>query len=205
MVLTELLAKGGLVMPIILLLSVYVVAVVIYKVFQFWSTGAFSTSFIHNVLAAVDDKKLGEAMNIANHQKGPAARVIEATINAISNRAISDEKRLRAIEAAGTREMRFYENHMRGLEMVANLSPLLGLLGTVTGMVKVFAGISQTGSGVDPALLAGGIWEALLTTVAGLAVAIPSLAAHYMLESRIDYIRANVKDAVMSIMSRSGN
>ena len=89
--------------------------------------------------------------------------------------------------------------------MVANLSPLLGLLGTVTGMVKVFAGISQTGSGVDPALLAGGIWEALLTTVAGLAVAIPALAAHYILESKIDGIRAMLKDTAMSIMARSGN
>ncbi len=70
-------------------------------------------------------------------------------------------------------------------------------------MVKVFAGISQTATGVDPTLLAGGIWEALLTTVAGLAVAIPSLAAYYILESRIDYIRSIAKDAVTGIIARS--
>jgi biopolymer transport protein ExbB len=205
MVLHELLEKGGLVMPIILLLSVYVVAVILYKIFQFWSTGAFSNTFIYAVLAAVEDKKLSEAMSIANHHKGPAARVIEATISAISNRALPDDKRVRIIEASAIKEIRFYESHLRGLEMIANIAPLLGLLGTVTGMVKVFAGISQTASGVDPALLAGGIWEALLTTVAGLSVAIPSLAAHYILEGRIDAIRANIKDAVVNIMAKSGS
>lgn len=205
MVLTELLAKGGVVMPIILMLSVYVVAVIIYKIYQFFSSGVFSTSFIDEVLEAVDNNRMSEAMNIANSHKGPASRVIEATINAIGNRGISDEKRVRAIESAAIREMRIYESHMRGLEMVANISPLLGLLGTVTGMVKVFAGISQTGAGVDPALLAGGIWEALIATVAGLAVAIPALAAHYILESRIDTIRATLKDAAMRVMARSGN
>ena len=205
MVLTELLAKGGIVMPVIIALSVYVVAVIIYKLFQFYQTGAFATAFIDSILEAVDNKKMSEAMNIAAQNHSPAARVIEATINSIGNRAISDEKRTRIIESTAIREIRQYESHMRGLEMVANLSPLLGLLGTVTGMVKVFAGISQTGSGVDPALLAGGIWEALLATVAGLAVAIPSLAAHYIFESRIDTIRANMKDAVMGILARSGN
>ena len=205
MVLAELLEKGGIVMPIILLLSVYVVAVIIYKLFQFWQTGAFSISFVDDVLKAVEDKKIAEAMNVASKHKGPVARVIEATINAIGNRAISDEKRVRVIESSALREMRSYESHMKGLEMVANISPLLGLLGTVMGMVKVFAGISNTGSGVDPALLAGGIWEALLTTVAGLAVAIPALSAHYIIEGRIDTVRARMKDTVMSVMSRSGN
>lgn len=205
MMLTELLQKGGLVMPIILILSVYVVAVVLYKIFQFSTSGAFATGFIDDITKAVGDNKMAEAMNLATSHKGPAARVIEATINAIGNRSITEEKRTRIIEATAIRQIRFYENHMKGLEMVANLSPLLGLLGTVTGMVKVFAGISQTGSGVDPALLAGGIWEALLTTVAGLSVAIPALAAHYILEGRIDSIRANLKDAVMSVLARSGN
>lgn len=205
MVLTELLTKGGMVMPLILALSVYVVAVILYKIYQFWSGGVFAIAFIDNVLEAVEDKKIAEAMNIAGNHRGPAARVIETTINAIGNRAISDDKRVRLIESSAIREIRIYENHLKGLEMVANISPLLGLLGTVTGMVKVFAGISQTGSGVDPALLAGGIWEALLTTVAGLTVAIPALAAHYILESRIDTIRATLKDTVMSIMARSGN
>lgn len=205
MLLTELISKGGTVMPVILLLSVYVLAVVLYKIYQFWSTGAFSVKFMDSILDAVEHKRISEAMNIAGEQKGPSARVIEAAINAIVNRAISDEKRVRIIESAAVREIRQYENHLRGLEMVANLAPLLGLLGTVTGMVKVFAGISQTASGVDPALLAGGIWEALIATVAGLSVAIPALAAHYMLESRVDAVRANIKDAVMSIMARSGN
>lgn len=205
MVLTELLAKGGVVMPVILVLSVYVMAVIMYKIYQLWATGALATAFIDKIIAAVADNKMAEAMNIAGNNKGPAAKVIETAINAVSNRALTDEKRIRIVESTAIREIRQYETHLRGLEMIANIAPLLGLLGTVTGMVKVFAGISQTGSGVDPALLAGGIWEALIATVAGLAVAIPSLAAHYILEGRIDSVRATIKDAVMCIMARSVN
>ena len=205
MMLKELLEKGGMVMPLILLLSIYVVAVIMYKIFQFWRTGAFSIAFVDDVLRAVEDKKMAEAMNVASKHKGPVARVVEATINAIGNRTISDEKRARIIESSAVREMRVYESHMRGLELVANISPLLGLLGTVMGMVKVFAGISNSGSGVDPTVLAGGIWEALLTTVAGLAVAIPALSAHYIIEGRIESIRARLKDTVMGVMARSGN
>jgi biopolymer transport protein ExbB len=92
---------------------------------------------------------------------------------------------------------------MRGLEMVSTVAPLLGLLGTVTGMVKTFSGINQIGARVDPAILAGGIWEALIATVAGLMVAIPALAAHYIIDSRIDSIRSTMTDAVTYILSKS--
>ena len=70
-------------------------------------------------------------------------------------------------------------SHLRGLEMTASVAPLMGLLGTVIGMINSFSKLSMSGTRVDPTILAGGIWEALLTTAGGLAVAIPALAAHY--------------------------
>ncbi|MFP6717413.1 MAG: MotA/TolQ/ExbB proton channel family protein, partial [Alphaproteobacteria bacterium] len=82
----------------------------------------------------------------------------------------------------------------------ANLSPLLGLLGTVLGMIKAFARLESAGTKVDPAILAGGIWEALLTTAFGLSVAIPALAAFYILEGQVENVRAQMKDATIRVL-----
>lgn len=203
MVLQELLDKGGAVMVIILLLSVYVVAVIFYKIYQFWRSGVFKTNFIDSIIEAVEDKKLNEASRIAATQKNPVARVIETAIRNISAGNVPEDRRMRRIEDSGSKEIRAFESHLRGLEMVANIAPLLGLLGTVTGMIKAFASINEAGSRVDPSILAGGIWEALLTTVAGLAVAIPALVAHYIIDGRIEEIRSIMKDSVSNILVRA--
>ena len=89
---------------------------------------------------------------------------------------------------------------MRGLEMVSNVAPLLGLLGTVIGMVTAFSRLEGAGSRVDPSLLAGGIWEALLTTVGGLVVAIPAVVAYYIFDGLIERVRGVMKDTSIQIM-----
>ncbi len=203
MILTELLEKGGAVMAILLLLSVYVISVILYKIYQFWSLEVFKTEFIKPLIESVEDQKLGEAARIAGNQRNPIARVIETALRYAVMMPMTDHKRERAVEASGSKVLRTFENHLRGLEMVASIAPLLGLLGTVIGMVKAFAGIHQVGSRVDPSVLAGGIWEALLTTVAGLMVAIPALAAHYIIDGKIEDIRSNMKESVSSILSLS--
>lgn len=203
MILQELLEKGGFVMAIILSLSVYVLAVIVYKIYQFWKLEAFKTGFMAPLLESVEDRKLTEAARIASNQKNPVARVVETALRCMVMRPMTEEKKMRAIEASGTKELRVFETHLRGLEMVANVAPLLGLLGTVIGMVKAFAGLHAVGSRVDPSVLAGGIWEALLTTVAGLAVAIPALAAHYIIDGRIEHIRAIMQESVSYILSKA--
>ena len=77
-------------------------------------------------------------------------------------------------------------SHLRPLEVIASLAPLLGLLGTVLGMIEAFRDLEQAGSQVDPAVLSGGIWQALLTTAIGLAVAMPVIVALNWLERAID-------------------
>lgn len=204
MILSELLDKGGFVMGIILVLSVYVLAVIMFKSYQFWRLGAFNTSFFKTFLEYIEEKKFSDAARIAGSTKSPLARFSEAALQTLVGSKEAEEKKLRVVEAAGARELRPFESHLRGLEMVANIAPLLGLLGTVIGMVSVFSNINQVGSRVDPALLAGGIWEALLTTVGGLSVAIPALAAHYIIEARIEDIRSKMKDGVSFIIAKSG-
>ena len=84
------------------------------------------------------------------------------------------------------------ETSLRGLATVAALAPLLGLLGTVVGMIRAFMVIESQGSAVSPALLAGGIWEALLTTAAGLTVAIPCLLFHNLFQGRIEVVEGEL-------------
>jgi biopolymer transport protein ExbB len=83
---------------------------------------------------------------------------------------------------------------LRALELIATIAPLLGLLGTVLGMISAFQALQQAGSKADPSLLAGGIWEALLTTAAGMAVAIPASAALTWFEAVIDALRQDLED-----------
>lgn len=202
MILNELLEKGGSVMVILLLLSVYVVSVILYKIHQFWSLEALKTGFLEPFMQSVENSRLKEAASIVGSQKNPIARVMETALRYSATKSIKDENRVRAIEASGSKVIRTFESHLRGLEMVANIAPLLGLLGTVIGMVKAFSGIQAVGSRVDPSILAGGIWEALLTTVAGLAVAIPALAAYYIIDGKVEQIRSNMKEAVSCVLLR---
>jgi biopolymer transport protein ExbB len=125
---------------------------------------------------------------------------METTLRTSTNTSLSIEDRDTEISRVGSAEIRNLESYLRGLEVIANLSPLLGLLGTVLGMIKAFARLESAGTKVDPAILAGGIWEALLTTAFGLSVAIPALAAFYILEGQVENVRAQMKDATIRVL-----
>jgi len=92
---------------------------------------------------------------------------------------------------------------LRPLELIATIAPLIGLLGTVLGMIEAFQALQETGSRADPAALAGGIWEALLTTAAGMAVAIPASMALTWFESVADRVQADMEDAATRIFTRA--
>ena len=85
----------------------------------------------------------------------------------------------------GSSELKRLNQNLHVIELVGQLAPLLGLLGTVTGLVEAFRTVSETKSAIDPSMLAGGIWEALITTVAGLVIAIPAMVSHHFLEHRV--------------------
>jgi biopolymer transport protein ExbB len=95
--------------------------------------------------------------------------------------------------------IRSMESSLRGLATVAAVSPLLGLLGTVIGMIRAFIQIERHGSNVSPVLLAGGIWEALLTTAAGLTVAIPCLMFHNLFQGRIEWVEGELSRMAMEL------
>ena len=110
-----------------------------------------------------------------------------------------DEKEISII---GTKQIRQIEKGLSWLGLIATIAPLLGLTGTVTGMIRAFTVISQSPS-VSPSMLAGGIWEALITTAAGLLVAIPIHIAQHYLEKQADEIAFLVKEIAVSLMTRA--
>lgn len=197
----ELLSKGGPVMYVLLAVSVYVTAVVIYKAYQFWQCSLSDCEFAKDIINSLKRSDVENANVILNTQVNPLARVVETAIHCITNADLSKESKENEINLAGNAELQKLESHLKGLEMAANISPLLGLLGTVTGMVQAFSVLEQAGSRIDPSLLAGGIWEALLTTVAGLAVAIPAMVAHHIIDGKIERFRNNMEEATTRIIN----
>lgn len=109
-----------------------------------------------------------------------------------------DEKGLSVI---GTRQVRQIEGGLSWLSLIATIAPLIGLTGTVTGMIKAFMVIAESSS-VNPSILAGGIWEALITTAAGLLVAIPIHIGHHYLERQADEIAFVMREITMSLYMR---
>lgn len=195
-----LIEHGGVVMLVLGGLSVYVLTIILYKSWQFLSLNARSVAFIDPVLAALRYGQLAEARKRLQPVKGPIARVMRVAIECTRSRLSRPQKEAE-VARVGAQELRYLESHLRGLEMVGVTAPLLGLLGTVIGMVAAFSQLSAAGTRVDPSMLADGIWAALLTTVAGLIVAIPAIAAHYILDSYVERMRARMQDVAVQIFS----
>ncbi len=196
----ELFDKGGIVMYVLALLSIYTFTVILFKIFQFIAAGAFERAFVEPAMGAIRQGDLDRAQDILTKAKGPVARIIQVSLDCVTDREMLQASREAEISRVGSADIRYLETHLRGLEMIANVGPLLGLLGTVSGMVEAFARLETAGTRVDPALLAGGIWEALLTTVGGLCVAIPAVAAYYIFDGIIERVRGMMKEVSLQIM-----
>lgn len=199
--LITLLEKGGFVMAVLLLLSVYVAAVVMWKIFQFTSSKAGQTEQADRALSLIRRERVAEAKRALAEKDTPLNRLMTQAMALLGQKDLNENQRETAIRQAGSTEIRILESRLRSLEMVAHVSPLLGLLGTVIGMVHAFMRLEEAGTRVDAGLLAGGIWEALLTTIGGLVVAIPAFAAYYALNSYVERIRCLFSDYVTRLMT----
>lgn len=197
----DIFAKGGPVLFILLLVSIYALGVVLFKIYQFVKAEIFNTGFIEPALREIKNGDRERAMQMLSATPGPIARIMRVALTCVANRDMSQKSKEAEIARVGAADLRYLESHLRSLDMVANVSPLLGLLGTVVGMVVSFSKLGAAGSRVDPALLAGGIWEALLTTAGGLMVAIPALGAYYIIDGIVERVRATMKDVSVQILA----
>jgi len=155
------------------------------------------TNIFSRVKALIKEGRYEEALKLCECSSGPVARILAIGIH-VRSRSIEEKEKL--VARAGSRIVRQLDKNLRILAIVGNIAPLLGLMGTVTGMIRAFMKIQELGGRVDPAALAGGIWEALITTVAGLGVAIPALVAYHYFEGRIDDISSEMKDAATELI-----
>ena len=195
----DIIVKGGPVMMVLLAVSMLALVIILAKLLQFARLRLGDLRFIERALAELGGGERDGALSRLARRSHPVARVMESAI-ATAASSLDKEDREAEIGRVGSAQIRTLESHLRGLEVISNLSPLLGLLGTVIGMIAAFAELEGAGPRVDPGLLAGGIWEALLTTAFGLVIAIPSLAAYYIFEGRVEDVRVAMRDAATRVL-----
>ena len=193
----NLMSKGGPVMIILLGFSIFAFAIIFVKLIQFLSVALSSSNKIEKILSKLNATNSKKLLTEIQKIKNPIARILEVVILTKNDRRFDKESREAEISRSISIEIRNLENYLGGLEVVASISPLLGLFGTVLGMIKAFLNLEKAGSQIDPALLAGGIWEALLTTAFGLAIAIPALTAYHLFENKISNTRDKINDTVV--------
>lgn len=178
--------KGGPLMFLILLCSIIAFAVALERLWYLHKAKINTEEFMRDIAEVLKRNKIMGAIDKCNVMPGPVARILKAGILKY-DRSRAEIKE--AIEDAGIHEVPRLEKNLSVLATIAHISPLLGLLGTVTGMVRAFQVIEQKAgalTSVNPGDLAGGIWEALITTVGGLAVAIPTYVVYNFLVTKVD-------------------
>lgn len=177
---------GGPVMWPILLCSIFALSIVLEKFWHLHKIKIDTQEFLSSILDKMKHHQVKEALEICDNTKSPISHILKAGILKYDR---SRPQIKEAIEDASLYEIPRLEKNLSMLATIAHISPLLGLLGTVTGMVRCFQTIQAKSVAfhpVSPGDLAGGIWEALLTTVAGLIVAIPTFIIYNYLVSRIN-------------------
>jgi len=188
MTFTELMVSGGPVLVAIILISVYAVYIFIERLMKLRNENVETGTLMARVNAAVRERDLETALEAVDRHGGPVARVLSKALQRLPYGRPAVEA---AFEEATLVEEQNLTRGLRPLGIIAQIAPMLGLLGTVTGMIISFSEIAQYGSG-DPGLLATGIGQALVTTAAGLIVAIPVLVGHGYLASKVEKILSEI-------------
>ncbi|HLV12576.1 MAG TPA: MotA/TolQ/ExbB proton channel family protein [Trueperaceae bacterium] len=184
----DILLSGGPVLLAIVLLSLYAVYVFFYRFLRIRNERTDTAELMVKVNAAVRERDLELALAACEEHGGPAARVLGAALLKLPYGRPAVEA---AFEEATIQEEQALSRGLRPLATIAQVAPMLGLLGTVTGMIISFGQISRFGTG-DPSIVANGIGQALVTTAAGLIVAIPVIMGHAFLSSRVEAILVDI-------------
>ena len=193
--LINLVLKGGPVMMILLILSIVSLTIIILKSYQFYRSEIYSSNKFIPIFKLLRENQITKAQELLNSIIHPSSKII---LSIIHNKKLNNEDRENEVSIIGEKQIRNLEFLLKPLEVIANIAPLLGLLGTVIGMITAFSKLENAGSKVDPSILAGGIWEALLTTAFGLIVAIPALGAFYWLDGKVDKVREEMRHAAIT-------
>ncbi len=185
-------AKGGFLMIILLIISILAITIIIERIIKFKKSQKREEEFLLDIYNHVKDQHFDLAIRKCEEMKNiPIANVITKAVDNL-NSSFAEIKEI--IEAAVKKEIHQFEKNLGTLATFAAIAPLIGFLGTVTGMVKVFMKLGATGGGVDISLLANGIWEALITTIGGLTVGIISILFYNYLVSKVENLAQELEE-----------
>lgn len=190
--LTDLIDLGGPVIALLLALSVAVLALILFKLWQFRALGVGRHAAIDRALTEWDAGRADRADEALRASRNHLAPVLEEAL-------MGDPDLKSRLTAMAENRLARIERGFRLLDSIAQIAPLLGLFGTVLGMIDAFRALQAAGDAVDPSVLAGGIWVALLTTAAGLAVAMPTTLALSWFEERAARDRAKADLALETL------
>ncbi|MDO9262904.1 MAG: MotA/TolQ/ExbB proton channel family protein [Desulfosalsimonadaceae bacterium] len=194
----EFMAKGGVVMWPILMCSVLALAIFLERLVRFSRMRSRGAGLSEKVIRLLKTGEIKAAEEKAINSDSSMGRVLAQAIR-FKDR---DRETLETVVMhAAEEEVRNMSSYLQALATIGNIAPLLGLLGTVLGMIKAFMVIQQMGGKVNAAVLAGGIWEAMLTTAFGLAVALPTVVAHSYLLARVDKYETRLNDGAVKFIT----
>ncbi|MCZ0812883.1 MotA/TolQ/ExbB proton channel family protein [Roseovarius sp. EGI FJ00037] len=194
---------GGPAIWAIAALSVVALALILWKIWRLalmgtWAGGRRARRAVALWAQGLEDSAVQELQG----RRTCRAVLILAAMEARRDVSLDDDGARAETQRVARNLIAEARSGLRPLELIATIAPLLGLLGTVLGMIAAFQALQEAGSQADPATLAGGIWEALLTTAAGMAVAIPASMALTWFESVVDRLRLEMEDAATRIFLR---
>jgi biopolymer transport protein ExbB len=193
----DLACKGGWLMIVLLLLSVIAIYIFGSKWWMIHKASKVDRNFIKNIRALIHDGKTKSAVELCRKYDTPTARLVEKGIERIG-RPLEDIQA--AVENMGNVEVARLEKGLPMLATIAGGAPMIGFLGTVTGMIQAFFEMANAGNNIDITLLSGGIYEAMITTVGGLFVGIIAYFGYNYLTSQISNLVFKMENATIAFI-----
>ena len=184
----------------LLLCSVIALAVILERGIQFIRAGS-SPSWIDELRELINRHAFTDALDLAEKRRGAITIIVQ---DIIRHRELPRAELENRISAAGSTELKRLSAHLHLLELIGRIAPMLGLSGTVLGLTRTFQTVASVKTFANPALLANGIWEALITTVTGLFIGIPALVFHHFFENRLNSISFEMKSTAEDIIAQLG-
>lgn len=195
--LLEMASKGGWIMIVLLILSLVAIYLFGKKLWLVAKANKIDRYFMNDIMDYMHSGNLQQAKDLCAKYDSPVARMVE---KGIEHRNGSSEDVQKSMENVGNVEIARIEKGMSGLASIAGGAPMIGFLGTVTGMVKAFFNMANSGNNVDITQLSGGIYEAMITTVGGLVVGIIAYFAYNFLVGRVAALTAKMDTATMDMV-----
>ena len=197
----EFLSKGGVLVGPILFCSVLALAIFLERMIRLGRLRIRGYGLMEKIARHIKNGEDHQAYELAITNDTPMSRILAQAMEVKDQ----DRETLETVIVHSTDgEVRELSRYLQALATIGSIAPLLGLLGTVLGMIKAFMVIQEMGGKVNAAVLAGGIWEAMLTTALGLAVALPTMVAHSYLVSRVDRYEAQLQDGTVTFIKALG-